>query len=175
MSESKTNTLIQANINSLLALNDYILDQSEGGLTLKNTLLFGSTIGQHIRHILEFYHCLFKNNDFDISYDDRERKLALETNKGEMSNSIKVIISSLKDIKEDREINIRACFCEQGDNISDLKSSLYREIAYCLEHTIHHLIIIKIATLSTNPSYGFPDNFGVAYSTIRNNNKICAQ
>jgi hypothetical protein len=44
---------------------------------------------------------------------------------------------------------------------------LFRELAYDLEHSIHHQAIIKIAMKNLNSEYALNENFGVARSTIR--------
>ena len=48
-----------------------------------------------------------------------------------------------------------------------IKSSLERELAYNIEHAIHHMAIIKIAVQTVFPKVKLADNFGVAFSTVR--------
>ena len=49
----------------------------------------------------------------------------------------------------------------------DVSSSFFRELTYLIEHTIHHLAIIKIGLNEVYPAIEIPKNFGVAHSTIR--------
>ena len=48
----------------------------------KNEILSGASIGEHFRHIIEFYLCcLQQHKNTTINYDLRERNKELETNK----------------------------------------------------------------------------------------------
>ena len=58
-------------------------------------VLENGTLGRHVRHILEFYECLFISNSGDtICYDDRRRNLLLEENVRFATDYIDEIIDS---------------------------------------------------------------------------------
>jgi hypothetical protein len=61
----------------------------------------------------------------------------------------------------------------QGDYL--VSSTVGRELIYNIEHTIHHLAIVKIALKAILPSLELPEHFGVAPSTIRHRQEACAQ
>jgi hypothetical protein len=63
------------------------------------------------------------------------------------------------------------------DSVSGLtsQSNIERELMYNIEHTIHHLAIIKIGLNAVAPQIALSEHFGVAPSTIRHKQNICAQ
>ena len=73
--------------------------------------------------------------------------------------------NQLNSLKSDRNLILKSKF--GGDEAMDIPSSLFRELTYLIEHTIHHLAIIKIGLNEVYPEIEIPKNFGVAHSTIR--------
>ena len=66
---------------TFLQLRSIIHQLSDAEFTEKLELLNGSSIGQHVRHILEFYICLSKGiNTGEVNYDKRVRNLNIENN-----------------------------------------------------------------------------------------------
>ncbi|MGQ0827350.1 MAG: hypothetical protein ACT4ON_03030 [Bacteroidota bacterium] len=132
-------------------------------LSLKT--LKGASIGKHVRHIVEFYECLlFNSSDNIVNYDDRKRNILLEENVKYTLDYITEIIDTLEKIETNKRILLVSNY--QGQNIS-MESSLYREITYNIEHTVHHLAIINI-TIPIHFGYIYlSENFGYADSTIQ--------
>jgi hypothetical protein len=54
-----------------------------------------------------------------------------------------------------------------------IKSNYYREIAYNLEHTIHHMALIRVGVNEVS-LVQLPQEFGMAFSTIKHQQQ-CAQ
>ena len=86
---------------------------------------------------------------------------------------VNVRIAALNTIEEIENLNPNSdLILEVGySNIDEdtvrIKSSLEREIAYNIEHAIHHMAIIKIAVMTVFPKVQLAENFGIAYSTVR--------
>lgn len=137
-------------------------------LTRELELFSGSTIGQHIRHILEFYVGLFRQMEFSlVCYDDRERDVRIESDPQFAISVLDAIVSRLEKVKEDQPLTLKANFTK---NLADdllFETSLYRELAYNLEHSIHHLAIIKIGISELEAEYTLGGEFGIAPSTAR--------
>jgi predicted transcriptional regulator len=131
--------------------------------------LSGSTIGKHIRHIVEMFQCLNRNYDSGlVNYDKRERNVLIETNIDfavQMISDIKKYIS-----KENKNLELQQMIDGVAINI---QSNYYRELLYNLEHCIHHQALIKVAILK-NINIKVDENFGVARSTIEYR-KQCVQ
>jgi len=65
-------------------------------------------------------------------------------------------------------------FDQDSRAVKQVKSNLMRELAYNLEHAIHHMALIRIVLNQQFPDVKVDANFGVAYSTIRYNKDQCA-
>ncbi len=140
-------------------------------------LLSGSTIGQHTRHIIEFYNCLLEQNALAetpvINYAKRVRDIRIETAPDYALSCVNQINQKIQ------EVDLRKnCFlnCEEhGQKSLQVSSTIERELIYNIEHTVHHLAIVKIALKATAPSIDLPEHFGVAPSTIHHRQESCAQ
>jgi uncharacterized damage-inducible protein DinB len=152
---------------TLRQLSD-ILDQiSDDDYGRKLEILGGSSFGQHVRHVIEFYQCLFSEmNNGTVNYDRRCRNLQLETEVAYAGNSISEIISELNSY-EKHKVNMIHHIIEYGGQVSEVTSSLERELIYLIEHSIHHFAIMNIALRHDFKGIVIPENFGVAYSTIK--------
>lgn len=160
-------------INQLISL---IKQFSDKEYAAKLPVLNGSSIGMHTRHILEFYSCFLNQcNNTEICYDDRERQLIYEINTDATIDALSNIKNALNNLEITNSIEIKTNSSTEEGNNNIVQSSIGRELLYTLDHSIHHLAIIKIGAQLNFGSISFPENFGVAPSTIRHNNKSCAQ
>ncbi len=158
--------LQQINIEIIDQLIDLLNDIES--TVYKNALqpLHYSTVGQHVRHITEFYLCALKSNENGVvDYDARERNLLIEIDKDFTIETLRNVKNQLNSLKSDRNLILKSKF--GGDEAMDIPSSLFRELTYLIEHTIHHLAIIKIGLNEVYPEINIPKNFGVAHSTLR--------
>jgi hypothetical protein len=130
--------------------------------------LNNSTIGQHIRHTLEFFTCLINNYQLGvINYDKRDHDKVIEKDPEIALAVIMDIISFLDAHKEDIPLSLEANYCLSDNLITVIKTNLFRELAYNIEHAIHHMAIIKIGIQEIAPYIKIPSHFGVAVSTIK--------
>lgn len=130
--------------------------------------LSGSTFGQHIRHTLEFFICLFDaKNDGIVNYDQRNHDELIETDRALAKSVISSILTFLESNTEDFEIWFEANYSEKEGQNHSMKSSFNRELAYNIEHAIHHLALLKVAVNQSLQYISLPAHFGVASSTIR--------
>ena len=163
-------------INNLVEINDLLKGLSQEQYNRQLEILSNASIGQHVRHILEFYQCLFKGEQSkEVNYDSRQRDLKLESDVHFASKTIDDIINALLDIKADFAVTFVADYSTVEDQKPTLiQSSFYRELAYNLEHSIHHQALIKVAITEMQLTSLVKNTFGYAPSTIRHI-KICAQ
>lgn len=150
------------------------MDNSNYSLTL--VLLSSASIGQHVRHILEFYTGLFAaKNTGIVNYDSRKRNLQLETDVVFAQNQIDEIITQLSTLETNKPIILEGNYAYTNHENTSISSTFGRELAYCLEHSIHHQALIKIGLKELNIESIINDSFGVAPATIRYRNEECAQ
>jgi hypothetical protein len=131
-------------------------------------ILNGASIGQHTRHILEFYTCLISGIQTGIvNYDSRARNIDLEVNRDVAIAVIETVCSDLDAIDESLEIQLHGDFTPQGGTESSIRTFVNREMAYCLEHSIHHQALIKVSLMDQKIGHLAHADFGLAPATIR--------
>lgn len=158
--------LQQTNIEIIDQLIDLLNDIDIQVYTDALQPLHHSTVGKHVRHITEFYLCALNGYENGIvDYDARERNILIELDKHYTVETLENVKHQLQTLNSDRNLTLKSKF---GSNESlDIPSSFFRELTYLIEHTIHHLAIIKIGLNEVFPEIEIPKNFGVAHSTIR--------
>ena len=127
--------------------------------------LSGNTIGQHLRHIIEMFQCL--ENGYisgEVDYDKRTRDKRIETDKNFALDLIQEITAQIG--KENKSIHLLTYYDEFRVEPEIISSNYYREIAYNLEHTIHHMALIRIG-LREIGDIKVDDSYGVASSTLK--------
>lgn len=160
--------LSEYNRNNLLSIRTLLESLSDEQFKEPIDVLSGSSIGAHVRHILEFYICLLREDKrITICYDERERNHKIETEREFASIVINNIILNLSGIKSDHRVILKADFSGDGCDEQKLESSIFRELAYCLEHSVHHEALIKVGIKSLQSEGVLVKDFGVAPSTIR--------
>ena len=131
-------------------------------------ILSGSSLGQHIRHIVELYQAVEKSRSSGIiNYDQRKRNPAIEADPIVAAQVISMILEFLQDIPQDKAMILMGDFGKDEDDSIQIKTSLFRELAYNLEHAIHHQALIKIGLIQLGLAHLIDDDFGVAPATIR--------
>jgi hypothetical protein len=129
----------------------------------KIEILSGSSIGQHIRHIVEFYICLFSDKCY-VNYDERERNLLIENSPTYTQEVLETLKGQLQNLDFKKKVTFKQPLNNQE---VFLPTSYARELLYLGEHTIHHFAFIKIGITALCPELALDKNFGVADSTIK--------
>src|SRR5438552_5502656 len=134
--------------------------------------LFNATIGQHVRHIIELFICLENGyNRGEVNYEKRKRDLAIESNRDFANELLQKIYTGLK--KPNKKLLLESNYDEDSAEGITVTTNYYREIIYNLEHTVHHMALIRVG-INEISTIEVPDGFGVASSTIKYR-KACAQ
>lgn len=155
----------------LVQLKDVLSALTDEQYTQPVASLSNASIGQHTRHIIEFYVEL--KNGYStgvVNYDQRKRDHAIECNR-------KVALQKLKEIQDmtelpDRGLLLAVAFGEAQQEMH-ISTNYYRELYYNLEHTVHHMALMRIGVAVVS-NLVLPESFGVASSTIQYR-KLCAQ
>lgn len=138
-------------------------------------ILSNASIGQHVRHILEFYDCLFTGCETgSVNYDNRKRDLTLEEDRIAAIARIYSLRKKTGSCNGSAALQLSATL---GSETCTTATNLGRELLYNIEHAIHHLAIIKIGIKNSFPHISLPENFGIAHSTVKHRStlKQCAQ
>ena len=161
---------------NLMQLKDLLQNIKTNDYTSTTEILSGSSIGQHIRHILEFY-LLLVSSSFSgtISYDKRQRDKQIEGSPQFAIKTINRLLKGIETLDLAQEVKFKGDFTKDGSQDNFMSSSVGRELAYCIEHSIHHQAIIKAGLINLGLAGLTKDNFGVAYSTIRYRENQCVQ
>lgn len=132
-------------------------------------LLSGSTLGQHMRHIVEFFREMLRaRQSGELNYELRRRDLKLETDPQLATSALKEILAELKKWPPG-PIWLLA---HAGGEALRIQTHTDREILFNIEHAIHHMAIMRMALREDKTAV--PDTFGVAPSTIAYRQHSCA-
>jgi len=160
-------------ITNLLEQIAFVLDRlTDEQYTRPVNVLSMSSIGQHTRHILEFFIELDKGYHSNIvDYDKRVRNRQIETDIAYAGNTIQEIISGID--KPDKEILLHVAYGTGEGITQEVLTNYYRELVYNVEHMVHHMALVRIGVEAIT-EITIPAGFGVADSTLRYR-KACAQ
>ena len=101
----------------------------------------------------------------ELSYDSRLRGTPVETEPGVAVAEIDRLCALLERLESaplDRPVHLRSVTDREGRSLSTA-STLGREVAFVIQHTIHHLAIV--AVLLDQMGVQVPADFGLAPST----------
>ena len=130
-------------------------------------LFADGTIGGHVRHCLDHARALCDaGRNGIVDYDHRTRGTSIETDPAAAGAEIErliVLIEGLSTVDPDHPLGVSVMTSREGESVM-LRSSLARELAFVLSHTIHHNAIIRGIALSQGRAV--PDSFGFAPSTL---------
>jgi hypothetical protein len=136
------NLIIKANLESLNKTKILLTNISDDIISNKTVSPYYSSIGSHIRHILDFYDCILKESDM-LDLTARKRNLDVETNCKIALNYYCNIIKKIKALKEvdlDRIVNVND---DLGLGNTVIKCTFSGLLAQANSHTIHHYAIIN--------------------------------
>jgi len=158
--------------NVFVQLSETLNQLSNDEYVQPSKILFNASIGQHVRHIIELFLCLEKGYETGVvNYEKRKRDYQIETNKNLAIQLLKDIYHRLE--RPNADLVMEAEDYENTAGAVMIPSNYYREIAYNLEHTIHHMALIRVGVNEVS-TIELPQEFGVAYSTIKYRQQ-CAQ
>jgi len=129
----------------------------------------GGSIGQHVRHILDFYICLLRDvKAGKVDYANRSRNTLAETNPGYTLRAFQQIADEVEKLTESERLEVWGDFSKEHDEGRPvLESSIGRELMFAHDHAVHHLAIIKIGIQFALPNLQLDPSFGVAPATVK--------
>ena len=159
--------LKQACSGILTQLTELVTQINEQDFTRPAVTLSNSTIGQHIRHTLEFFLC-FENGYSSgvINYDKRAHDKLIESDKYIALSAIGQIREFVSSFAE-KPLILEVGYDLLNDDVITIDTTATRELVYNIEHAVHHMAIMKIGIREIATYIKLPPDFGIAASTIR--------
>lgn len=161
--------LIVSNLSVLQQLREALMKMSDSDYISK-AYDDTSPLGMHVRHIVEFHEELFKTlmnmADNEVCYDRRARNLDYENSRQmgiEAIQSLELLWGN--NFYAASEPVMMSVTLDVDKDPMAMHSCVYREMAYVLDHTIHHMEIIRLIARAQGIVIHAP--FGVAISTQR--------
>ena len=126
-----------------------------------------STIGQHLRHTLEFFMCFQQGYENGIiNYDRRAHDKLIENDKFIALAAINCMMKFVN-LLEERSLKLEVGYDLDKDDVVTIDTTSTRELVYNIEHAVHHMAIMKIGVREIAPYIKLAKDFGIAASTIR--------
>ncbi|KAJ1906260.1 hypothetical protein GGI01_001764 [Coemansia sp. RSA 376] len=168
----KLHSLFDSTADQLTELSKTISTLTDTKYTTESDALPGSTIGKHVRHILDHFTLLFSALTIDphptVSYSHRERNtFAQDTVAGGVA-SIEAMAQTARNLREQDVSSANPITISDtmpGGNDEKFLSTVGRELWFCTHHMIHHNAII--ASLMHEFGLHPPTQFAYAPSTIK--------
>jgi len=160
--------LTQASGAILDQLSSVIGQLTDTEFTHPSETLSNSSIGQHLRHTLEFFFCLEQGYEQGvINYDKRAHDKLIETDKEVALLAIDRIRQFIFKKTQDKSLLLEVGYDLNSDENVSVKTNYFRELTYNIEHAVHHMAIMKIGIREVAPHTTISPDFGVAASTLR--------
>ncbi len=156
----------------LLQMQDLLEELTDEQYVQQIKVLSNATLGQHTRHIIEFF--LELNTGYvtgKVNYDKRKRDYRIETGRACAIRSLTTVISLLD--KENKALTLTVDYSNDNEELGSVQTNYSRELVYNLEHTVHHMALLRIGVNAVS-TIVLPEEFGVAISTLKHRS-ACVQ
>jgi hypothetical protein len=152
----------------LYQLTAVITEIEEHDYTRSSEILSGSTIGQHIRHTLEFFVCLEAGFEKGIvNYDKRAHDKQIEVDKLMALKALERISTFVQHLDFSKPLQLEVGYDPMKEEFATVETNALRELVYNIEHAVHHMALIKIGIRENAAYVNLPVDFGIAASTKR--------
>lgn len=162
MKSSHSGTVIDANRATLQTVQAIVSSLSDTEYTYTSD--GQSSVGKHVRHILDFYRCFLDGLDAGmIDYDCRRRDVRIESTRRIALTALTRIHRELGAISPGESTLLVYSSVDDTGAISSTSTSR-RELMFLQTHSTHHLSIV--ATIMRSLGVAVDDSLGVAPSTL---------
>ena len=153
------NLIIESTLNTLRKSKSLLSLLTNEQLSDETISPYYSSIGSHLRHILDFYDCILNVNQGAVDLTARKRNNDVEKNCSSAECYLNEIIDSLNifNEKDDKELIV---IDDLGLGKMEIKYTISALLAQANSHTIHHYAIINYILSGLNiklkdDSFGF--------------------
>ncbi|MEM9419043.1 MAG: DinB family protein [Planctomycetota bacterium] len=148
----------------------------ETAYTTQPVTTYGGSIGGHVRHCLDHVNALLCGTQGQlIDYEARERGTDIETTPASACSELQRLDAALSALPQDiggLEVTTSILLTPAGPALK-APSSVARELAFVLSHTIHHNAMI--GGMAKALGRDVPADFGMAPGTLEHQRKQQAQ
>jgi len=156
-------------------LSGVVEQLDERDFSKPSVALGNATIGQHLRHTLEFFLCLEQGfGQGIINYDKRAHDEILETDKIIALEVLSRIETFVKAPHNNQHLKLEVAYNRDSDAFVTTETNYLRELIYNIEHAVHHMAIMKIGIREVAPYVVIPPDFGIAVSSLRYRDLVSA-
>jgi uncharacterized damage-inducible protein DinB len=152
----------------LKQLSDVVQQLGQADFVRPSAALSQATLGQHLRHTLEFFICL--EDGFEkgiVNYDKRSHDKLIETDKIIALGALERIEDFISNQRDDKKLKLEVGYEPHEETFVTIETNYLRELTYNIEHAVHHMAIMKIGLREVASYVHIPSDFGVAVSTVR--------
>lgn len=167
--ESPLGAAVRDNVAALEQALELLAGLDEDGHTRRAPQCFNSSVGGHVRHVIEHYESLLAGlRGGRVDYESRPRDALIEGDPVYAAGRVVALIAGLRALTEDdggAALRVRAETAPAAAAGVWLESCVVRELEFLLSHTVHHYALI--AVIRGLAGGEIPKDFGVAPSTLR--------
>lgn len=113
-----------------------------------------SSIGEHLRHIIDLYLAVKDETKVGVvDYDHRRRGAQVETDLETGINElmqVKTWLEQLTDSELAKSVSILSEASIATQQVCEMPSTMRRELLFVASHTIHHFALIKVIAVHCN-------------------------
>ena len=161
-------TLSHTALKILESLARVVQQISPSDYVRNSEVLSGATIGQHVRHTIEFFQCLEQGcRTGVVNYDQRRRDATIESDRTRALQQIVLISEFIGGLTKTVHLTLQVGYDSNTEDCVAVETNSIRELIYNIEHAVHHMAMIKIGVRDIAPYIKLEEDFGIAASTLR--------
>ena len=156
------------NVELLEQLDQLLARVASGAYRHVEQRLTSSSIGAHVRHVLDHYRLFLEGLPAGrIDYDARDRDTAVERDPAAARREILALVGGLRAIpsgRHDEPLQVHQQGAYEPGRFEGAESRVARELLFLQSHTVHHQALV--AVLLRAQGLEVPRHFGIAPSTV---------
>lgn len=168
--------LIAACTNILKQISDALGQMEDKDFVRPSLSLSHASVGQHVRHTVEFFICLEMGFELGVvNYDKRPHDKIIESDRVLALATIERIGEFIQKQTQNRMLKLEVGYNPHDEKCVTIETNYLRELTYNIEHAVHHMAIMKIGIREVAPYVHIPSDFGVAVSTVRYKESVATE
>lgn len=167
MSESSLSELLASQLEISKQAQSLLESLTDQQYTSVASELVVSSIGKHMRHILDHYHSLERSMvSGEVDYDLRRRGCEIETSRTAALAQwadVERLLQNMSSLDASSQLTVKSEVAQSSKQVATMGSTLSRELVFVASHAVHHFSLIAI--VCQLQGIDLHENFGVAPAT----------